>query len=350
MSFTQPGYSAASYETPSYEAPAVETPAYEAPAYEPPAYQPQGYAAAAEPVAVPLAAAPVDASFDFGRLVSGEGVAQGDGAYWSNDDFEEPATNAAATAGVAFGVLSFILPAIGALLGVVFSVLGLLRSNRLAKDGDGPIGRTKSIVGIALSVIGGVVSAALVLWALQTFVAPDETTADGGEVDNGVTLYDQPGLTEGGTIPLAIGEAGVIRFSSTNEPALQFAVTGVTSLAECTADDGSVLTPDNGQFLAVTVDITTAADYLSVMTTGVPLRVSMGDWLGQQADGTVIPNSDVASSCVGETMLPDEIAAGETASGVIFVDTAAGTPGVSFSPANVSGIDQQSVRWEWPVA
>lgn len=64
--------------------------------------------------------------------------------------------NTPSTAGLTLGIISmFIDPfAIPALLGIIFSAIGLNRANRLSQHGYGAVGRAKSVWGLVLSILG----------------------------------------------------------------------------------------------------------------------------------------------------------------------------------------------------
>ncbi len=64
--------------------------------------------------------------------------------------------NTPATAGLTLGIIAMFLDpfAIPALLGIIFSGIGLNRANTLSQHGYGPVGRTKAVWGLVLSILG----------------------------------------------------------------------------------------------------------------------------------------------------------------------------------------------------
>jgi hypothetical protein len=269
-----------------------------------------------------------------------DGASDADGlGDWAASDYVEPTRNTPATAGLAFGVLSFVIPVLGGALGLVFSVLGLSRANHLDKDGEGPIGRGKAIAGLVLSIIGTVTSVALLIFGVPALLGSaandtgDKVASDGTQ------------LSTNGNIPLELGAAGTVLLPGSDQPAFEFTVTSIAVDTACTA-----VSPENGQFLAVTMDLTTSADYASAMTNGSVLHVNASDWTTYFADGTMIANTDNGSACLTEeTQFPAEIPAGTTVTGTIMVDTSADTTALSWFASEVATDDPTSVTWEWAI-
>ena len=302
-----------------------------------------------------------DAAFDFSMIVSGAaapGQSAGGGAgaagdsfsTWSNEDYVDPPRNPAATASVAFGVLSFVIVGLGGLLGIVFGAIGLLRANRFAADGDGPVGRTKSVVGIALSVIGTIVSVALVLFVIPGIINPTSNAAGGNGGDDASSIVAATASTPNGGIALADGELATITFPDTADPSIQFSITGITVDPTCTEDPELVLSPNNGQFIAVTMTFTTAADYASQLSTGGLLLVSPTDFVGYLPDGTSVNGSDAGLSCVPEAeQLPDGIPAGATTTATMILDMSPTATSITYSPVGVTGLDTSQTFWEWSI-
>jgi hypothetical protein len=65
--------------------------------------------------------------------------------------------NTPATVGLVLGIVALVVNsfAVASLAALVFSVLGLNRAGQLVQAGYGPVGRTKAIWGIVLSLLGG---------------------------------------------------------------------------------------------------------------------------------------------------------------------------------------------------
>ena len=297
---------------------------------------------------------------DFGMLLSGGSGGQsaaalgGEGdtfSTWSNEEYVDPPRNSAATASVTFGVLSFVIPAVAGLLGLVFGVLGVLRANRFAADGEGPVGRTKSFVGIALSIIGSAVSISLVLFVLPGIINPTAAgTTAGSTTEDGSSIVAAAPATANGGISLAEGDLATITSPGTEDPSIQFSVTGITVNPTCTEDPELVLSPDNGQFVALTMTFTTSADYTSQMATGGLLLVSPTDFSGYLADGTSVLSSDAGISCIPEAeQLPDGIPAGETVTATMILDLSADATSITYSPVGVTDLDTVATFWEWPI-
>lgn len=287
----------------------------------------------------------------FGQLISGGGAGgasdSGDPfTSWSNQDYEEPPRNTLANVGLTFGVLSFILPGIAGLVGLVTSALGLRRAAGFKRDEGVAIGQGKSIAGIALSVLGTVASIAIVLLVLPGIINPT-----GAAIDDSSAVVANAPKTDFGNIAMEVGSTGTILFAGTTKPSIQFTITNITPNPKCTEDPELVLSPENGQFVALTMEFTTAADYATAMDSGGLLQVSMSDFSGYLPDDTTVVNSDSGLSCVPEAeQLPSEIPAGTTVSGTVILDLSEATTAFSYSPSGVTGLDPKAVRWEWAIA
>lgn len=317
-------------------------------AYEPPAaydpyasQQPQQQAFLTTPVA--------NSADDFGALITGGGAASGSSDpfdSWSNQDYEEPPTNTLATVGLTFGVLSFIIPGVAGLVGLVTSAIGLTRASRFKREEGVAIGRGKSIAGIALSIIGSAASIAFVLFVLPNLINPVADTTD----DTSSEVVAPAPKTTNNYIDLQEGATGTILFAGTSDPSIQFVVTGITVSPACTEDPELVLTPENGQFVALTMEFTTSAEYATAMDGGRLLQVSPSDFNGLLEDGAAVVNTDAGLSCVPEAeQLPTEIAAGETVSGTVILDVTTATTSFSFAPSGVTSLDPATTRWEWAI-
>ena len=374
----QPSYEQPAYEQPSYEQPQTEQPQDAWPPAEQPATDFFGGSAASsqstgqqtaeqqftgqQSYAQQSYAQPAG-NDDFGMLLTGgaaasaqPGATAGSGetdtfSSWSNEEYVDPPRNSAATASVAFGVLSFVIPGVAGLVGLVLGALGVLRANRFAADGDGPIGRTKAFVGIGLSVIGTIVSIALVLFVLPGIINPTaDGAAAGNSTEGGSSIVAAAPSTANGGISLADGDLATITFPDTDDPSIQFSVTGITVNPTCTEDPELVLTPENGQFIAVTMTVTTAADYAGQLSTGGLLMVSPRDFSGYLPDGTSVLSSDAGNSCVPEAeQLPDSIPAGETVTGTVILDLSEAATSITYAPVGVTDLDPFSTFWEWAI-
>ena len=316
--------------------------------------QPQAYAqpANAQPTSVSYAEqhpqafpmANTSTSPDFGDLIAGNASDPLD--QWSNQEYEEPPRNTLATVGLTFGVLSFIIPGVAGLVGLVTSALGLVRSGRFKQEDGVALGRGKSVAGIALSLIGSAASIAAVLFVLPGIINP----TGGGADDTASEVVANAPKTDFGNIALADGEKGTILFAGTTDPSIQFSVTGITPNPTCTEDPALVLSPENGQFVAITMELTTAAEYASAMSSGALLQIASADFVGLLPDGTTVLNSDAGISCVPEAeQLPTELPAGATTTGTVILDLSPETTSFSYSPTGVTGLESTTTRWEWAI-
>lgn len=293
-----------------------------------------------------FAATPADsAGPDFGSLIAGGGASDPFDS-WSNEDYEEPPRNTLATVGLTFGVLSFIIPGVAGLVGLVTSALGLTRSSRFKREEGVALGRGKSVAGIVLSVVGSAASIGAVIFLLPGILNPaDDTTDDGSSA----VVANAP-KTDSGYIALEQGATGTILFADTTDPSIQFTVTGITPNPTCTGDPEQLLSPENGEFVALTMEFTTAAEYPSAMESGGLLQLAASNFVGVLPDGTEITNSNAGLSCVPEAeQLPTEIPAGETVTGTVVLDMSAATTSFTFSPSGVTGLAPATTRWEWSI-
>ena len=67
-----------------------------------------------------------------------------------------PASNAAATAGLTLGIIAMFINTlmIMSLLALIFSIVGIGQAGHVARAGYGPVGRTRAIWGLVLSILG----------------------------------------------------------------------------------------------------------------------------------------------------------------------------------------------------
>ena len=77
----------------------------------------------------------------------------------ASDAVVDPAlavSNPFAAAALAVGVIAVLFPSLGVLpvIGLVVSVLGLVRSGRMAREGEAKTGRGRCIAGLVLSLVG----------------------------------------------------------------------------------------------------------------------------------------------------------------------------------------------------
>ena len=372
-----PAYQAPSFQSPAYQTPAAspvpETPSYKTPAAETP-YQPPAYEPYVPPVAVPPAAqtpayaaptfaAPASANdhaFDFGMLISGGAdtaasnsgagyAAEGTDAFgsWAGADYEEPPRNSAATAGLAFGILSFFLSAVAGIFGLIFGLVGMSKATRLKADGVEKTGRGKAFAGFLLSIVGSAVTAAAVLYFFFPSVLGLTPPDANPPASDGSSTIDDDALTQNGNLALTTGTAGVIKASGTDTPAVTFTVTAIQPDFACTSP--SAVATVNGQFVAVTMEFTTAADYLSAMTSGGAMHMNATDWEGYLDDSAdPLANSDAGTSCIAATeQLPADFPAGQTFSGTVVLDLDPAATSFSWSPTDVKDLDTTATRWEW---
>jgi hypothetical protein len=263
---------------------------------------------------------------------------------WEPEEYEEPPANGPATASLVLGILSFFLSALAGLIGIILGVVGLAKAARLDREGEGPVGRGKAIGGIITSVIGSAVAAAILVYAIP-LVLP--TTSGDATGTGGTDTADTSNLTANGGIPLEVGTAGVINFPDSEKPAVQFTVTDITRDPTCTADPTQVLSPENGQFVAVTMTFVLDPDYLSIMTSGGNMRVSTDSWIGFLDDKSQVISTDAGNSCNPEEEQIPDLTPGTTVSGTIVLDLTAQTTAVSWSPSDVTSVDPGITRWEW---
>ncbi len=355
-------------ETPAYQPPALETPVYQAPVVETPPYQQPGYdpfaqpASAAPSYATPAFPAPASASgtdhaFDFGQLISGDSAANSTNNYaadgtdtfgsWAGETYEEPPRNSAATAGLALGILSFFLSAVAGIFGIIFSLVGMSNATKLQKDGVERTGRSKAFAGFLLSLVGSIVTGVAILYFFFPSVLGLAPTAQTPPATDDSSNIADDELTQNGNIALTVGAAGTINPDSASVAPVTFTVTAIQPNFECTAPAPAATV--NGQFVAVTMEITTAADYQTGMTSGGPMHMAESDWEGYLADSAdPLANSEAGASCIpAEQQLPADFPAGSTFSGVVVLDLDPAATSFSWSPSDVKDLDTTATRWEW---
>jgi len=379
----QPSYQQPAQEQPSYQQPVQEQPSYQQPAaQEQPSYQQPAQTPAtqnlfneqihnSQPIYVPPVSesqpivalqadsqpfaffgaespatgqaqyeTPAAASSSFGSSALDEFAfltSQEPTNAW--DDEFEPARNGAATAGLTFGILSFFIPVLASLLGIIFSLVGLGKARRLDSEGEGPVGRAKSVWGLILSLLSVAALAAAAVFVLPAFLAPDSTTE---VVDDTLGVET---LNERGNVIMEVGDTSQLTSVSTQQPAVEFAVTAIEQDPVCTADSSVVPT---GRFVAVTMEFTTTTDYATITSTGEPMSVTTQDWSAYTLDGTALSIADSGAGCLpAEQLLPAALPAGETVTGTILLDVGTDVTSISWAPSLAIGIVEQLTRWEW---
>jgi hypothetical protein len=213
------------------------------------------------------------------------------------------------------------------------------RASRLNAEGEGPVGRAKSIWGLTLSVLSVAALAAAAVFVLPAFLTPETPTSVVGDSLGAETLNER------GNVIMEVGDTSQLTSVSTQQPAVEFAVTAIEQDPICTADSSVVPT---GRFVAVTMEFTTTTDYASIMSTGEPMSVTAQDWSAYTFDGTAISIAGSGAGCLpAEQLLPATIPAGETVTGTILLDVGADVTSISWAPLFAVGIVEQLTRWEW---
>ncbi len=300
------------------------------------------------------ASVPANGSVAAGSSVPSEGSVPADGdsglfGSWEPNEYVEPARNSLATAGLTLGILSFLLSAIAGVPGIIISALGLSRAARSDRDGDGPVGRGKAIAGLALSVIGTAASIALILYGLPLLLQGLQSQSAVDPNGDGTSTLTDVETTANGGIALAIGDVGTITLPDSSDAAIQFSVTEITPNFTCTAEDAAG--PENGQFVAVAMNLTLAAEYPTRMVDGAQLAMNQSDWIGFQPDGTQVQSTDAAATCLPEAeQLQGSFTPGESSSIVMVLDMSTTVTSVSWSPSGVLNLDPGITRWEWALA
>ena len=291
---------------------------------------------------------PSNASVPSGGAAGGEGDSGLFGS-WEPTEHEEPARNSLATAGLTLGILSFVLSAVAGIPGIILSALGLSRAAKFDREGSGPVGRGKSIAGLAVSVIGSAASIALILYGLPLILQGLESQGAVDPNGDGTSTLTDVETTANGGIALAIGDVGTITLPDSADPAIQFSVTAITPNFTCTAEDAAG--PENGQFVAVAMNLTLAEDYPTRMVDGGQLSMNQSDWIGFQPDGTQVQSTDAAATCLPEAeQVQGSFLPGESSNIVMVLDMSTTVTSVSWSPSGVLNLDPGITRWEWALA
>ncbi|WP_146078086.1 hypothetical protein [Subtercola sp. Z020] len=157
-----------------------------------------------------------------------------------------------------------------------------------------------------------------------------------------------PATNTNGNLEKAIGEDGAVVFAGGEENAFTFKVTNIEVNPDCTGDGSFKVPSKNGEFVALTFEITTSADYLKVMSGGEPLRLFWQDWKGYSATGTVVENGPNGLTCFArDESMPLDIPAGTTSTGKFVLDLDPSAASVGWSPSYVRGQDKSG--WEWAI-
>ena len=161
---------------------------------------------------------------------------------------------------------------------------------------------------------------------------------------------DAPAVNERGNLLKAIGEEGAVTFPGSDRDAINFRVTSIVRDPDCTGDAMWYQPSENGQFVALTFEITTADDYLDLMSAKEPLNVFWQDWISYNAAGEVVDNTASGYGCLPEDQQLEAtgFAPGTTTTGVYVVDAPLDAVSVAWTPAYVQVLSEDD-RWEWQI-
>lgn len=149
-------------------------------------------------------------------------------------------------------------------------------------------------------------------------------------------------------VEFVVGEPISIAFPGSGNEAIRMVVTAVERDPECPGDPTWYAPPENGQFVALQLEITTSEDYLELMAGKQPLALYWHDWYGIDAGGSPIENTPYGFGCYDlDVQVPQEIPSGVTTTGPFVMDLPPGTTKIMWKPTGLYGVDH---GYEWDIS
>lgn len=155
---------------------------------------------------------------------------------------------------------------------------------------------------------------------------------------------EEPTRNERNNIVLGVNEEAII-YGANDLPAITVTVNEIVRVPECTELGAST---QNGELIALNVDITTASDYLLQTRYVDPNRsswLSWRHWRGIDSSGEYLENYPLGlTTCMAmDSIVPLDIPEGETSSGWWILDL---TPGATAAEWK---LDEEEGAWEWVI-
>lgn len=197
-------------------------------------------------------------------------------------------------------------------------------------------------VGALLTACGPTTPPTETVTVTATVPASPASPAAGSDVPD--ASLPSPTLTrnERGQLTKKVGESAGAA-GENGQVVLKFAVTGF-EFVKCTNEYAGDL---NGQALAIHVEVETTKDFEGpLVVDGAEGMITFGasEWKGYELDGTRMSdlNSDAIQNCMDSRagLLPDYIAKGEKAKGIVLLDVTSKSGEVAFAPFGDGG-------WVW---
>ena len=164
---------------------------------------------------------------------------------------------------------------------------------------------------------------------------------------------EEPVLSDRGLMVKTVGEmAGLHADGDRDDIKASFTVEAIQVDPQCNEEyAGSLEAPENGHFVMVTITATVEPDFAAWIeeefdmpgVTGVPFTT--GEFGLIDAEGVVVnePGTFAAFTCVStDQMMPNEVRPGETATGVIVLDSPTPAGVLTYRPWFMNGSG-----WEW---
>lgn len=132
----------------------------------------------------------------------------------------------------------------------------------------------------------------------QATAAESQTSGNAG-LESAQTAVPEANGSEYGAerLHLALGEQGGWTYANTDDLAFGVAITNMTWYPVCDGDMYmAVESPANGRYVELTMEITTATDYVSAL--GHEMAVFWNDWVSETADGRLVDNSSSSLTCL----------------------------------------------------
>lgn len=181
----------------------------------------------------------------------------------------------------------------------------------------------------------------------QATAAESQTSGNAG-LESAQTAVPEANGSEYGAerLHLALGEQGGWTYANTDDLAFGVAITNMTWDPVCDGDMYmAVESPANGRYVELTMEITTATDYVSAL--GHEMAVFWNDWVSETADGRLVDNSSSSLTCLPmEAGFPaGPLAPGFQQTARFVVDVPEGATTIAWNPKGDGGLS-----WDLPVA
>lgn len=162
----------------------------------------------------------------------------------------------------------------------------------------------------------------------------DQPSAQTPDVEPAVSLNAH------GMIDTEVGDSIIIKFPGTDKTAVEFTVTQIDRDVQCT--EQFAIPPQNGEFIGLVIEATTADDYMSV-SGNEPMRFFRNDFYSAISTDSDLTEAGSGTGCIGDEF-PLDVPAGKTVTGRVMLDLPPTTTSIVWEPSTFV-IDVPGREW-----